>query len=55
MDETTVNLGYRESEEDEASLSVVFDSLLPFIHDQKSSIPVPVYLGQVVYEDTYGG
>jgi len=33
IDETTINLGCRESKEDEASLSVVFDSLLPFICD----------------------
>jgi hypothetical protein len=45
-----------ESEEHESSLSVVLDSLLPFIRDNKSVVPLPVYLGNIVYDDsTCGG
>jgi hypothetical protein len=54
-DENIIMPGGRESEEDESSLSTVLDSLLPFIHDQKSIVPLPIYLGKVVFEDSTSG
>jgi hypothetical protein len=47
--------GCRESKDNDSSLSDVLDSLLPFIRDQKSTIPLPVYLGKAVFEDSTGG
>jgi hypothetical protein len=40
--------GYREPDDDETSLTVVLDSLLPFIRDQDSTVQLPVYLGKSV-------
>jgi hypothetical protein len=48
-------LGCRESKVDDEALSVVFDSLIPNGRDQDLSIPLPVYLGKAVYNDTTGG
>jgi hypothetical protein len=47
--------GCRESEDHDSSLSVVLDSLLPFIRDNNSTVPLPVYLGNTVYDDTTCG
>jgi hypothetical protein len=54
-DGTGVVPSCRESEENDSSLSVVLDSLLPFIRDNKSIVPLPVYLGKFVYDDPIGG
>jgi hypothetical protein len=47
--------GCRESEENDSSLFVVLDSLIPFIRDQKSTVPLPVYMGNSVFDDSNGG
>jgi hypothetical protein len=52
---TVVIPGCRESEENDSSLSVVLDSLLPFIRDHKSTVPLLVYLGNFVFDDSIGG
>jgi hypothetical protein len=44
LDATVVIPNCRESEENDSSLSVVLDSLLPFIRDHKSIVPLPVYV-----------
>jgi len=55
LDVTVVIPGCWESEENESSLSIVLDSLLPFIHDHKSIVPLLVYLGNFVFDDSIGG
>jgi hypothetical protein len=47
--------GCRESEDDDSSLNVVLDSLIPFIHDNNSTIQLPVYLGNTCYDDPTSG
>jgi hypothetical protein len=42
--------GYREPKEDDTSLSVVLDSLIPFIRDPNSLFKLPVYLGNFVLD-----
>jgi hypothetical protein len=46
--------GYREPDDEETSLTVVLDSLLPFIRDQESTVQLPVYLGKSVINPTAG-
>jgi hypothetical protein len=41
-------LGYREPNNDETSVTTFLDSLLPFIHDQNSTVQLHVYLGKYV-------
>jgi hypothetical protein len=45
--------GYRESEEDEPTLSAVLDSLIPFIRDNKNATKLPVYKGKAVMDTTW--
>jgi hypothetical protein len=42
--------GFRESEEDESTLSVVLDSLIPFIRDTNTSIKLPTYMGKAIID-----
>jgi hypothetical protein len=42
--------GYQESEETDSSLNEVLDSLIPYLRDHSSTIPLPVYLGKSLYK-----
>jgi len=45
-------LGYRESEEDEPTLSAVPDSLIPFIQGNKNFTKIHVYKGKATMDTT---
>jgi len=47
--------GCRDSYEHESSLSEVLDSLLPFLRDHQSIVPLLVYMGKVVYKVSNSG
>jgi hypothetical protein len=47
--------GCRESEVDDEALLAVFDSLLPSARDKDPPIPLPVFLGKEVVDETPGG
>jgi hypothetical protein len=47
-----VEPGFRESEVDDSTLSVVLDSLIPFIQDSNASIKLPTYLGKAILDPT---
>jgi hypothetical protein len=42
--------GYREPEEEESTLSVVLDSLIPFIRGNDTNVQLPVFLGKSVID-----
>jgi hypothetical protein len=42
--------GYREPKEDDTSLHVILDSLIPFIGDPNSSVQLHVYLGNSILD-----
>jgi hypothetical protein len=46
--------GYREPEDGESTLSMVLDSLIPFICGNDSNVKLPVYLGKSVIDDVAG-
>jgi hypothetical protein len=54
LDRDVIDPGFRESEEDDSTLSVVLDSLIPFIRDTNATVKLPVYLGKVVHVSNSG-
>jgi len=43
-----MQLGYRETKEDDPTLNVVLDSLIQFIQENNTSIKLPIYSGKAV-------
>jgi hypothetical protein len=50
--DTLVEPRFREFEVDESTLSVVLDSLIPFIRDTNTTIKLPTYMGKVIHDPT---
>jgi hypothetical protein len=48
--EATIEVGFRELEEDANNLSLALDSLIPFIRDNKDATILPTYLGKRILE-----
>jgi hypothetical protein len=46
--------GYKEPKDEETSLSVVLDSLIPFIRDNDANVQLPIYLGKSVIDPVAG-
>jgi hypothetical protein len=54
LSNTLVEPGCRESEVDDSMLSVVLDSLIPFIRDSNDTLLLPTYLGKAILEPSMG-
>jgi hypothetical protein len=54
LSNTLVEPGCRESEVDDSTLSVVLDSLIPFIRDSNDTLMLPTYLGKAILEPSMG-
>jgi len=50
INESLLELGYREPEEDESSLIIVLDSSIPFIRDNNAPLKLPTYLGKAIHD-----
>ena len=50
--ERKILLGYQESEEGDSSLSVILDSLIPYLRDNSDPTPLPTFFGNRVVDPT---